>query len=255
MFDTHMHTEYSSDSKMKINKVIDKSIKYNMGVIITEHMDLNYRDKSKFRFDINDYFDSYNKYRNNKLLLGIEIGMCNKYLEENKSICIENPFDYVLGSLHEMYDIDLYEAEELYKNKNQTDFYQEYFQQMVSCVDTHDFINSLGHIDYIARCAQYEDGEIYYEEYGEYIDEVLKKIIDKGITIELNTRRLSDKKAVENLIKIYKRFYDLGGRYVTIGSDAHKDEDIGKNFNIAENIINDCNLKAVYFKNKKMEFI
>ena len=73
--------------------------------------------------------------------------------------------------------------------------------------------------------------------------------------MEINTRRLSNKEACNNLINIYKAYKQVGGKYVTIGSDAHNAEDIGANFIIANNICEICGLKPVYFRNRKMQFI
>ena len=255
MFDTHMHTNYSTDSKMTIEQVIDKSSKYNLGIIITEHMDLNYRDENQFRFNVKDYFNNYEKYRGAKLLLGIEVGMTNKYCNEYERICKEYPFDYIIGSLHEMYDVDLYEADSIYKNINKEELFRKYFSEIVSRLNKHNFINSLGHIDYLSRCAQYEDKEMHYEQFSEGIDQVLKTLVDKDISIELNTRRLGEKAAIENLIKIYKRYNELGGKYVTIGSDAHTPEAIGNHFKVAEEMVEFCGLRMVYYKNRKREII
>lgn len=255
MFDTHIHTNFSTDSKMKIEEVLQKIKQENLGAIITEHMDLNYRDSSMFRFNCEDYFKIYSSYRTDNLLLGIEIGMNNKFSNEYKNLVKKYPFDYVLGSLHEMYDTDLYEADELYKSKSKRELYEEYFFEMVSCINEHHFIDSLGHIDYICRYAKYEDTEIYYDDYKELIDNVLKAAINKGIVMELNTRRMGNKKSVYNLLKIYKRFKELGGEFLTIGSDAHSAETIGIHFNVAKEMAEACNLRIVYFKNRKMELI
>ncbi|MCY6355784.1 histidinol phosphate phosphatase [Clostridium sp. ZS2-4] len=254
MFDTHVHTEFSEDSTMKIQEVVEKSGELNLGVIITEHMDLNYYDNSKFRLDIEEYFKKYSNFRNNNILLGVEIGMSEKYNKDYEDMTNKFPFDYIIGSVHDVHDIDLYYAEKLYKTTSKKEFYEEYFRYMVKSINDHPFIDSLGHIDYISRYAKYDDTEIYYEEFKEFIDEVLKVLIDKGICIELNTRRLGDKSASDNLLKIYTRFGELGGKYITVGSDAHNSNGIAKNFNIAEQIIEQCNLKAVYFKNRKMQF-
>lgn len=254
MFDTHVHTEFSEDSTMKIQEVVEKSRELNLGVIITEHMDLNYYDNIRFRFDIEGYFKKYSSFRNNNILLGVEIGMSEKYNKDYEDISMKFPFDYIIGSVHDVYDIDLYYADKLYKTTSKKEFYEEYFKYMVKSINDHPFIDSLGHIDYICRYAKYDDNEIYYEEFKEFIDEVLKVLIDKGICIELNTRRLREKSASDNLIKIYKRFSELGGKYITVGSDAHNSNSIAENFDIAEEIMEYCNLKAVYFKNRKMEF-
>lgn len=255
MFDTHMHTEFSTDSTMKIEEIIKKIREWNLGAIVTEHVDLNYKDKNLFKINPEDYFKGYSLYRTNKLLLGVEIGMSNRFSKDYEQLITEYPFDYVIGSLHEMFDIDLYEADELYKNMSKNEFYEAYFTQIVSCIKEHPFIDSLGHIDYICRYAKYEDTEIYYDDYKDFIEEVLRAVIDKDIALELNTRRLGDKKAANNLIKIYKRFYELGGRYITIGSDAHTANAIGSHFHIAKEMTEFCNLNMVYFKERTMQNI
>ena len=126
---------------------------------------------------------------------------------------------------------------------------------MVDCVKKYNFIDSLGHIDYISRYATFKDNEIHYNEFNEYINEVLKAIVNNEKVIEINTRRLNNKDAYKNLMNIYKEYKHIGGKYVTIGSDAHCAGDIGKNFALGNTICQDCNLKAVYFRNRNMEFV
>ena len=63
MFDSHVHTLISTDSKMEISTVINKSKKENIGIVLTEHIDLDFPVKGKFMFDIPKYFSSYSKYR------------------------------------------------------------------------------------------------------------------------------------------------------------------------------------------------
>ena len=126
---------------------------------------------------------------------------------------------------------------------------------MVDNIRQYDFIDSLGHIDYISRYANYDDNEIHYHEFNEYINEVLKTIIQNEKVMEINTRRLGSKKAYDNLTEIYKAYSQMGGKYVTIGSDAHRAEDIAKNYMEAIKICEICNLKPVYFKKRKMEYM
>ncbi|KEI00242.1 histidinol phosphatase [Clostridium botulinum] len=255
MFDTHMHTKYSTDSHMTIDEVINKISEYNIGAIITEHMDLNYHNKEEFRLDSDKYFDDYYKYRNDKLLLGIEIGMCNEYCSNYENIVNEYPFDYIIGSVHEIEDEDLYVSEKIYKNNSKDELYIKYFEEIIKRINKHRFINSLGHIDYIARCAKYDDREIYYNNYREHIDDVLLNLIDKDICLELNTRRLEDKKAINNIIKIYNRFSQLGGKFITIGSDAHNKNSIASYFKEATELAEFCGLRPVYFKNRKIKLL
>lgn len=253
LFDSHMHTKFSTDSKMNIEDAIKKANELNIGITTTEHMDLNYPIPGDFVFDPKEYLKEYSKYRNDKVLLGIELGMIADQMEDNKKIIDDNPFDYVIGSIHLIDGIDLYDKA-FYKGKTKNQAYEQYFTYMLQCLRSHNFIDSLAHIDFISRYSVYEDKEIHYEHFAQYIDEILKTVVQNNISLELNTRRLNNQTAAENLMKIYKRFYELGGRTVTIGSDAHNAATIGSNYAKAQSIAESCNLKTVYFKERKPEY-
>lgn len=254
MFDTHVHTTFSTDCQMNIERAIERAKALNTGIVITDHMDLNYPDKGKFRFDIDEYFNQYSKYRNDQVLLGLEMGMATDYIEENKEIEKKYDFDYIIGSVHMVDDVDVYQ-EIFYKEKSKRQAYEQYFRSILDCVKSYHFVDSIGHIDYIARYAKFSDTEIYYKEFSDSIDEILKEIINKGKAIELNTRRIGNKTSAQELMNIYKRYAELGGKIITIGSDAHNVESIGKNFDIAREMVDLCGLKIVYYNQRKPEYI
>ena len=254
MIDSHIHTEFSLDSQMKIQHGLEHSKNIGIGMTITEHLDLKFPTGEDFNFDIDNYFNDYEKYKSSKFMLGIEIGMQLICLEENRAIASKYPFDYIIGSLHVADGQDIYYPK-FYEGKSKKESFEQYFGSMIDCVKRYDFIDSLGHIDYISRYATFDDKEIYYEEFNEYIDEVLNTIVSNEKVIELNTRRLDNKEAYNNLIHIYSEYNKKGGKYVTIGSDAHHAEHIGQNFKLANSICEICNLKPVYFKNRKMEYM
>lgn len=182
------------------------------------------------------------------------MGMKIDKVDEINKIVEDNPFDYVIGSVHIVDYIDIFQHT-FYEGRSKDETYKQYLKYMIHCLKTHDNIDSLGHIDYISRYSPYEDKEIYYEDYSDYIDEVLKILAFKEKAMEINSRRIKDANAVKNLMTIYKRFYELGGRLVTIGSDAHTPEAVGKNLYKAKEIAEECNLKPVYFKERKMLYM
>ncbi|MEY8762224.1 MULTISPECIES: histidinol phosphate phosphatase [Clostridium] len=253
MFDTHVHTTFSTDSEMKIECARKYARENAMSLIITEHMDINFPQKDSFRFDVDKYFREYSRWRNDNLLLGIELGMKEDCLKESRELIENNPFDYVIGSTHLVDNKDLY-SPDYYRGKSKKETYSKYFQAILDNLSKFDFIDSLGHIDYIARYSGYEDSELYCSSFSEIIDEIFKKLIDQDKCLELNTRRLGNKSAIQNMIEMYKKFGELGGKYITIGSDAHNSYNIGSNFKSAVEIAGLCNLKVVYFKNRKKEY-
>ena len=111
----------------------------------------------------------------------------------------------------------------------------------------------LAHIDYICRAAPYDDPEIDYATFKEDIDKVLKIVIERGKVLELNTRRLNTRRGLKELIPIYSRYKELGGKYVTIGSDAHKVEAVGNYFDLAIDFAKELDLIIVTFCERRLE--
>lgn len=254
IFDTHTHTSFSSDSKMDIKDAINKAKALGIGLIITDHMDLNYPEKDKFKFNVDDYFKTYEAYKSPSLLLGIELGMDTGYEKENASLIKSYNFDQVIGSQHFLHGFDIYDPG-LYDSKTKEELFRDYFLEIIASLKTHNYIDTLGHIDFISRYCPFEDKEIYYRDYHDYIDEIIKLCISYGISMEINTRRLGTPVAFDSLINIYKRYKELGGTYVTIGSDAHYAEYIGSNINKGFAIAETLDLTPIYFKDRKPEYM
>nr|WP_092069779.1 histidinol phosphate phosphatase [Dendrosporobacter quercicolus]NSL46800.1 histidinol phosphate phosphatase [Dendrosporobacter quercicolus DSM 1736]SDL64276.1 histidinol-phosphatase (PHP family) [Dendrosporobacter quercicolus] len=252
--DTHIHTRFSSDSKMHINQALQRSEELGIGITLTEHMDLAYPEPDAFTFDIHQYLTEYGPYRSHKVMLGVEIGMRLDCLTENRRLIAANPFDYVIGSIHVIENIDIYQ-EVFYRERSKQEVYQQYFAAMAECLSVYECIDTLGHIDYIARYARYSDPELYYSEFAAAIDKVLTLTAQHEKAIEINTRRLSSPAAVQALLPIYQRFYQLGGRLATIGSDAHNADDIGRDFRLAMQLAELSNLKPVYFSQRRPHYI
>lgn len=250
--DTHIHTEFSSDSQMKIEEVIEKAKQKNLGVILTEHYDLDYPGE-EFKCDIDGYFKAYEKYRSKELLLGIEIGMAPSTLEANEKIVKNYPFDYVLASIHGVNEVDIFK-EYIYQEREERVFYEEYYDYMLKCVQMYEDFDSLAHIDYIHRYAQFKDVEIRVNDYKEQIAMVMKVLIQKEKAMEINTRRMESAASREALLEVYKLYKDLGGEYITIGSDSHTRDAIGAYFKEALAMSESLGLKSVYFSKRKMEY-
>ncbi|MCB2292298.1 histidinol phosphate phosphatase [Clostridium algoriphilum] len=254
MIDSHVHTEFSEDSQMKVQHALERSKKNNIGLTFTEHLDLKFSEGTDITFDIDKYFNDYEQYKKSNIMLGIEVGMQQNCFKDNRNIVQKYPFDYVIGSIHVAKGEDIYYPK-FYEGKTKKEAFESYFSSMVDCVKQYDFIDSLGHIDYISRYGTYQDNEIHYHEFTEYINGVIKAVLHSGKVMEINTRRLGSKEAYINLTNIYKAYNQMGGKYVTIGSDAHHAEDIGNNFKEAIKICETCNLKPVYFNKRKMEYM
>lgn len=251
IFDTHMHSEFSFDSEMKVSEILERQKKLSIGITLTEHVDL---DLPELPFiNMEKYLDFYKQYRNDDFLVGIELGMSKVNMELTKNFAIQNKdkLDMLIGSIHTLYGRDIFylmRDTPLPKEK----IYKDYLENMLYCVKEYDFYDTLAHIDYICRYANYTDNELYISEYRELIDEILITLIKKNKCIELNTRRLHIDTAYSAVLKIFQRYKELGGKYITLASDSHSQNAIAVNFDIALRIVEETNLTPVYFKNRKM---
>ena len=77
----------------------------------------------------------------------------------------------------------------------------------------------VGHIGYAVRYAPYADKELRYAEFAEEIDKILLEIIRRNKILEINSS-MKDALCITPL-EIFKRYFELGGRLVSIASDAH----------------------------------
>lgn len=254
IFDSHMHTKFSADSKMTADEAIAKAESLNLGVVFTEHFDYGLElDGKDFAFDAADYMSEYKNFRGEKVRLGVEVGLRKFARAANKNFIAQADFDLVIGSIHLVDDLDIYYPE-FFAGKDKATAYRKYFAQMAEEAAVADF-DVLGHIDYICRTAPYENPELDYETFAAEIDEVLKIVVERGKVLELNTRRFKNSRAVAGLVPVYKKYRELGGRFVTLGSDAHRVSAVGNFFARALELVRALDLTPVTFRERKLEKI
>lgn len=253
-FDSHVHTEFSADSEMKAADALREAAKQGLGLVFTEHLDYDYPSAGteEFIFDPEAYWAKYEPLRaEGKLSLGVEMGMMASAREKNAAFLRRVPFDFVLASIHFLDVKDLYYPE-TFEGREKGEMYHEYFTVMRDEIYAHPFINALAHIDYIARNAPFDNPEISYGAFSEDIDAVLRALVETDTAIEINTRRLSVPRSIKELAPVYRRYRQLGGRYVTIGSDAHVPQGIGRCYNRARELARAFDLTIVTFRERKM---
>ena len=96
----------------------------------------------------------------------------------------------------------------------------------------------LAHLDLLVR---YDEAGVYpFVKVKDQVAEILKLAIADGKGIEINTSSwkygLADTQPSRDILRLYK---DLGGRIITIGSDAHVTKYIGDHVKEAQAILRD----------------
>ncbi|MDD6436241.1 MAG: histidinol-phosphatase HisJ family protein [Clostridiales bacterium] len=263
--DCHTHTTFSfdardnehSDPENMIRTAIAKGLKYYS---ITDHED-GPRDDIDYHFDSDEYFKVLtalkNKYSNQiEVGVGIEIGLDPKYTDYSNRIVASKPFDIVVGSVHYVYGIDPYYPE-YFRDRTFDEGYRRAFEYTLECLNSGADFDILGHIDYVARYGDRNNGDGFYSRFGDILDEILTKVIQEGKGIEVNTAGLKYKMPYPNPSKeIVKRYRELGGEIITVSSDAHRPEHIAYDFGGMSDFLTDCGFKYyTIFNNRKKTFI
>jgi len=208
--------------------------------------DVPHGDKD-FICDFDMYPAQYRHLRSDTVLLGLEIALTAAFLPLNIQTA-DNDYDFILGSIHYVDGLDLFY--DTPKMEAET-FCRRYLTYSLEMVELCGFFDSFSHIDYIARYCEAARKQFAYTNYQQEFDTLLKALADRDLAMEINTARFDDARVVWELLPIYKRFKELGGRCVTIGSDAHQLGAVGRHHDKALGLAKLAELTPVYYKNRK----
>ena len=261
--DYHNHTSFSPDSTAAPESMIEQAIRSGLKMIcMTDHMDPDYPYPDyDFTFDVNKYFKKHEELRaryGNQITLytGIELGLQPGIKNELIKLSDEWDWDFVIGSSHLVDHMDPY-FPEYWQDKSDYSGILRYFETILENVTEFDNIDVYGHIDYIVRYAPAKAANYSYQKYAEILDEVLKTLISKNIGLELNTAGFKYGLGFPNPhTDILKRYKELGGEILTIGSDGHKPEHLAYDFQKVPDILKECGFEYyTIFKKRQPEFI
>ena len=261
--DYHIHTKFSGDCSTEPELLVDAAISKGIHTIcITDHQDFGYiEDNVLFELNAADYYntiqDFSNRYRDKiNIRIGVETG-----LEPDKSTLLHDfisscNFDFVIASSHLINGVDPY-YKEYFEGKTEKQAFMEYFESILMNLKFCDDFDVYGHIDYVVRYSPNKDLNYSYQEYDEIIDEILKTLLSMNKGIEINTSGYRSGLSEPNpCIDIIKRYKELGGEIITIGSDAHFPGHIGYKFDEVSKILEHCGYNYyTIFNNRKPEFI
>lgn len=224
--DLHTHTWFSDDCKVPFTTCIESAIAQGIETLaITDHYDPGYPNPD-FPFVIN--FEKYlpalteakEKYANQiQILAGIEVGIKRGEFDVSVETVHNYDYDVVLGSFHCYEDIDIavYDYDEYPSSREQ--FLEDFYIYMLDCLKAYDDYDVLGHFSVMDR---YIGGLYDYAPFEDVIDEILKLIIAQDKAMEINTSNFRYQMGTwlprESILR---RYYELGGRLITFGSDAH----------------------------------
>ncbi len=234
LFDSHTHSDNSHDGHDSISMMCESVSTNNLiGFCVTDHYECNMPENhsdTRLRDSIFEIRKAQAAFKNQIIITcGIELGQATHALDVAEGVLSNFTFDFVLGSLHNIRstpDFCKLDFHTLDIGKILTQYYEE----MLELAHWGKF-DSLSHMTYPLR---YIEGiqkiPVDMKPYEELIREILKTVASQGKAIEINTSTIRQGLgATMPPLSYVKLFRELGGEYVTIGSDAHWAKDIGSN--------------------------
>ena len=260
--DCHTHSRVSPDSNAPMAEMAKQALQYGLDVMcLTDHCDLlslegertldyNWRavlNERKLMLDaVGTRLD---------LPLGIEFGMAHLYPEAAEKILSQPGLDFVIGSCHNMDERDGGRDFFLLSYDTLEDCYRaldNYFISMQKMA-AGPYYDVVGHVIYPLRYMNGPYDTPSLARYRDQIREILRLAIESGRGIEINTWK---GQTLAEWIPLLKDYKELGGEIITVGSDAHAPEPLGRGIKEAYQIMQDCGFRygAVYHERKPEMF-
>lgn len=258
MFDFHMHSKVSFDGHDEPMQMALAAKAAGMKVIcFTEHLDYDPRAAVQtLIFDTEEYNDALGSLEVPELEIcrGMEFGMLPDNRETLKKDLKRRPFDFVIGSVHFAGGIDAYYPE-FWEGKTIDQAERHILEETLTCVKHHDDFDVLGHLTYICKTKSNPvKRPVELERYRDVVDEIFKILIARGKGIEVNT-------SARDVCGVYlpereylRRFKELGGQIVTVGSDAHDHTRAGQYCREAAEMVQEIFGYVCTFRDRKPVF-
>ncbi len=239
--DMHTHTYPAShDGKNSIKEMLAAAQRKGIGFFgLSNHFDYDYDfalmteeekrlvrngDEEEYFHDARHLQEDYEGVMN--VVVGAEFGFSKSADVGGRYAMTYEKYrpDYVINSVHGALGEDF--ARFTFRGSEE-ETYTKYLQLVRASLDAPYPYDIVGHIEYIVRYVPFESRVISAEKYAALMDDILLTIIQKGKILEVNsaTKKLA-RIALPNE-GILRRYYELGGRAVSYGSDAHSVDRIG----------------------------
>ena len=247
--DTHLHSSFSCDAKDSIEDLVQQAIRNRLTYLcLTEHIDYNPLDYGYDFFKYEEYSQEIDRMRDKysgdiTILKGLEFSEPHLYKAEFALECARD-YDMMMAGLHWL-DDHFYGEKRLLDKYSPQQIMDHYLADLAQVVEIPG-IDVIAHFDFPHRYFGAIDSR------NRRIKNVLTKIADKGMALEINTSGF--RKGYPHTLpgfEILEQYRECGGRRVTIGSDAHQKEHIGADFDKAYSLLKTFNLEYGLFINKR----
>ncbi len=249
MYDYHMHSSFSFDSEMAVEDIISTAKKIGLKEIcITDHFDTDpintdfhvTFDPAAFRKKI-ETTDT----RGVNLKIGVELGLNESTISFAEDFIRGHKFDFIICSQHYTDGVDPF-LPGYFDNRTLNSAYERHLMNIYDAVSNYSNFSVVGHIGYPAKYQTAVDQKsLEYEDYPDLLDSIFKVLIEQGNGIEVNTSSVHKLGMPMASYSVVKRFVQMGGEIITVGSDAHETAYLGRGIKDAIECLKEVGVKYI----------
>ena len=178
----------------------------------------------------------------NKIVIrsGLEFGIQSITVADYERLFAkyQDELDFVLFSMHQV-DNQEFWSQDFQRGRSQQEYNEAYYEEILKTMKAFKHYSVLAHLDLLVR---YDKAGVYpFAKVKDLVAEILRQAIKDGKGIEVNTSSwhygLADTQPSRDILRLYK---DLGGRIITVGSDAHQTSYLADHIKDAYAILRDA---------------
>ncbi len=247
LIDYHLHTAVTIDGKMSEAQACERAILLGIREIaFTNHIMHTEPEYTISPSDFAKHWERVQVCQERYPELTIRLGLEIDYYEGREAeiattidgyeTTIGRPIDLVLGSVHHLnggFFSNKKAAEVFFKDKNIVSLYHSYFNLATKAIRSRLF-DVMAHPDLIKKYAGEFTPYLPFEQYHEVVEPYLDALLACEVGLEVNTKGFKMKVAeaypgIEMLGLYLAKARELGKEpVITLGSDAHKVDDVGR---------------------------
>ena len=233
--DFHCHSDISPDSRTDLVDLARAAADKGLSELcVTEHWECGHPcadwQERKKPFDIPRYLERFEAARSAlghriDLRLGLELGNYTQDPAHAHRGMDALPLDFVISSLHTISGEDAYFFD--YTQEDMNPHLRAYLEECLELARQQDY-DSFGHLALPLRYAMiHAKRRLSFDACQDILDDVLREIARNEKALEANTSGYRSLGEPVPSVPVLRRFRELGGKLVTIGSDGHNEEHVG----------------------------
>lgn len=252
--DYHIHTTFCKHAVGRMEEYVERAIGLGFEEIgFADHMPvmpepqfcMGYEDLPLYIERVRELQDAYRGRIG--IRLGCEMDIVTGREDEIRDIIVDAGFDYVIGSVHYLdgWPFDQEKYRDVFEGGELNAIHDRFFETVIRAANT-GLYDITGHIDNIKRMGYRITGDMtgYYERAAAALHVM-------NVAVEVNTSGI-DSAAGEVYPSVeFLSILNRHGVPVTVGSDAHRPEQVGRYFDRVCGLLRSAGYDSVaYFRNR-----